>query len=131
MERLFSLLLKIFSRMLPDWSDVEAVREFVLKVMPAIKVLAELTKTQIDDKMVDALDRLATNQEMWAEFYGLIVSLFNGEEMVEGNPRVAKLADNVGIDPTIIIAIITAIMEFIKWWRSRNGEKYSTTENND
>ena len=117
-----NFFIRIILRFLPDlpvWNDAEDVREFALGFLGIAAKLAKGTATEVDDKIVAALTKFADSQELWALFYGLIIDIVTGEEAAEGNPRVARLADEAGIGPATIIAIITAVVEFIKWWRNR------------
>ena len=126
-----NLIIQFLLRMLPDWSDPEAVRQFVIKILGYLDDLAESTSTQIDDMVVDGLQKFTANQELWLLFYGLVLDLFNGEEAVSpGNARVVALADEAKIDPAVIILIINAVMELIKWWRDRRAAEV-VTENLD
>lgn|GEM_PF-5512087 len=116
-----NFFIRIILRLLPDWQDAEAVRQFALRLLGYAADMAKETATEIDDKIVAVLEQFANDQALWAAFYGLIIDFFNGDESIVGNPRVLKLADDAKIDPAIIIAIITAIIEFIKWWKNRNA----------
>ena len=112
---------------LPDWTVSETVRLWaVAKLIPVLKEMAADTTTGVDDKIVAGLETFAADAKSWNSFYGLIVDLINnfGTEAVPGenDPTVLKLADDAKIDPAIIVAIITAVMELIKWWRDRNKE---------
>ena len=127
-----NLIIQFLLRMLPDWNNPEAVRQFVIKILGYLDDLAESTSTQIDDAIVDGLQKFTANQEMWILFYGLVLDLFNGEESVSpGNARVVALADEAKIDPAVIILIINAVMELIKWWRDRRTAEEVVTENLD
>ena len=117
-------IIRILTRLLPDWENAEDVRQFVLKILGYLEDLAESTTTQIDDMVVDGLKRFTADQEIWLLFYGLLIDLFNGEEEGSaGSPRVVALADEVGIDPATIILIITTVINAIRWWRKRDSEE--------
>ena len=63
----------------PEWVDVEAVRLWVIRVLNLLDEFADETASQMDDKAVAAVRRIAADVETWNVFYALIVALV-GEE---------------------------------------------------
>jgi hypothetical protein len=113
-----NIILNIIIKMLPDWSDAEAVRQFVLKIIDFLENLAAATQTTIDDTIVAALKRIAGEQETWKSLYELILGFLSStSEPSATDPSVLKVADDAKIDPVTIIAIIKMAIELIKWWR--------------
>lgn len=122
-----NLILNLLIRMLPDWSDAEATRLFVLKIIGYLADLAASTATSIDDAVLAALQKFAASPEAWASLHRLILEMLtdSGNEWIPGesHPAVMKLADDTKIDPVTIVAIITAIIEIIKMWRDRRNKE--------
>ena len=113
-----NIILNIIIKMLPDWTDAEAVRQFVLKVVDFLENLAAATQTTIDDAIVAALKRIASDAEAWKSLYELILGFLGStSEPSATDPAVLKVADDSKIDPVTIIAIIKMAIELIKWWR--------------
>jgi hypothetical protein len=117
------IIVAIISRILPDWTDAEAVRQFVLKILGYLADMAASTATTIDDAIVAAVGKFAESPEAWASLHKLILDLvteYDGAVIPgENHPAVMALADDTKIDPVTIVAIITAVMELLKWWRGR------------
>ena len=117
-----NILWNFLMRLLPNWQDAESVRLFALKFLGYAEDWAAETNTTIDDKFVAIIKRFAENAELWARFYNLIVDLLGtvGDAgTLAGDVRVTDLADDAELDPVTIIALITAIIQAIQWWRSR------------
>ena len=107
---------------LPDWQDAEDLRLWVLETTVVLDEMADHTDTQIDDQAVEALRDLATNQEAWAALHAIVLDLVAMDEdggNLVGDSRVATLAAEVDMSPTVIILLINAALELISWWRSR------------
>lgn len=125
------IILTVISRMLPDWSDAEGVRQFVLKILGYLADLAASTATTVDDAILAAVGKFAESPEAWASLHKLIldfVSNYDGAVIPgEDHPAVLALADDTKIDPVTIVAIITAVIELLKWWRDRKKEGAEAT----
>ncbi|KKM61025.1 hypothetical protein LCGC14_1535910 [marine sediment metagenome] len=107
---------------LPKWTDVEATRVWVGRTLELADEIADETKTQVDDKIVDALSRIVSDTEIWTAFYALIVDLISEGETsstAEADTRVTDLANKAGIDFGIFQKLLDMILEFIVWWRNR------------
>ena len=112
----------------PDIYDEAALRELIRGQVQFIKFLVELTPIDIDDKMVAILERVIEDDVWWAVAYRLIV-MAAGYVTTEAQAEVVRtaaddndvvmLANEAGFDPTIIILVIQAIVQFLDWWRNR------------
>lgn len=113
-------LLKLWP--LPDWSDSPKVRAWFVEVLAFLDYLADKTETTMDDEAIEAASKLIMDDANWAAFYGLLYDLVNGDVDIAplpSDPRVCAVADKAAIDPTVLIALITAAIELIKLWRER------------
>lgn len=124
---LLALAGKLFSLLpFPDWSDAAAVRAWVLSALDVADGIADTTATDKDDKALEAARKLVANEAAFMAFYGVIVDLVTDGEAADMESRVASAAALAGgeetkLDPTIIIAIITAVMQLIEMWRNRKA----------
>jgi len=107
---------------LPSWTDVEAVRLWVLKTLGMLDELADETETQIDDQIVDALKTIVNDAETFTAFYTLLLDLISerdsGAVSNREDPRARAIADKAGIDFSIFKKLLEYIMEFIEWWKN-------------
>ncbi len=110
--------------------DGEAVCKWVRAVLNALEVGAKMTPISADDEAILVLQAALRDNETWAAFHSMLISQFLAEEhILVGNSdgleaaKVTAVAEafgkKVGIDPASIIAIVTAIIQLIKWWRAR------------
>lgn len=109
---------------LPDWSDAEETQTFLLSVNGFCDTIAAETDNKIDDAVCDAVDRLLQNEKAWAAIHGLVMDLLAtdaGDVLpAEDDPRVLAIAEeDPELDPITIIAIISAIIQAIQWWKNR------------
>lgn len=104
----------------PDWENAEAVRTWVVKLLSVAEKITDGTENKIDDVIVDLGQSLTRDPQAWSTFYSLIWDVITGETSgVEGDDRVTVLAQEVKLDPAIIILIINAVIELIKWFKNR------------
>jgi hypothetical protein len=108
--------MKLFK--LPDFNVESEVRTWCKGVVALGDVIADLTTTTVDDEAVAFLDRVVTDDENWAIAWQVMQFLFAGDED-SAKVGAMELGDKTGIDPATIIAIITAILELLDWWRNR------------
>ena len=112
----------------PDIYDEAALRELIRGQVQFMKFLVELTPTTIDDKVIVILERVVEDDVWWSVSYRLIVmaaGYVTAEAQAEAvrtatdDNDVVMLAGEAGFDPTIIILVIQAIVQFLDWWRNR------------
>ena len=108
-------------------SDSEATRGYILRIMAPLEDLAERTANKWDDAAVDGLVYVVKNDEAWAFAYAKIYMIYqaivNGDEDDQefDLPGIEAEAEEVGLDPVTIIAIISAAIKVFTWWRNRRG----------
>lgn len=113
----------------PNWENSEDVRQWAIKALGVLDDYAAETETKIDDALVDFGQLVTSDAETWGTLYSLIWDVIAGDTGgIEGDHRITALADDTKIDPAIIVLIINAVIELIKWWQDRNNP---TTENID
>ena len=103
---------------LPEWTDVDAVRHWVIKALGLADELADETATQIDDNIVAALRKIVADGETWTAFYTLIVDLLGATGNYDSTIEAA--AEKAGVDFSVFRQLIDMILEFIEWWRNRD-----------
>lgn len=114
MSNFMKFLARLLGPMLPDWGEPEDVRKFVLLVVPALDVIANRTETGIDNRMVETLERIASSQELWLEFYGLFVVDDAGSFVsmaTAGDPAVVRLSADIGAEHGVVAALADKIAE--------------------
>ena len=121
-------LLRIFRTIadLPDFTDREATRTWLLKLCDVAKLLTEQTPTPADDAIVAFLERSISDPKLFDPIYDLLVALLGAEDgesqKVGLTPMLAGEAEKVGIDPVTIMAIIEAVAALVKLIRDRRGK---------
>ena len=108
----------------PKWSVCEEVRLWTKKLLGIGDLVAAMTVTIIDDKIVDAFQKITVNQEAWNSFYMIIKELFyqnkGANSLKATDENVVKLADTVGLCPILTIAVIGTGLRIIRKWNDRN-----------
>lgn len=106
----------------PNWQNAEDTREWALKAADVADEIAAETETEVDDVAVEAVREFLLDATTWNSLHALILGLLTdgAGDVQESDERVLSLADEVKVDPAVIILIIQAVMELISWWRNRN-----------
>ena len=103
----------------PDLTDRDAARKWLLKVCEAAGILAEKTRLRTDDQVVAFLARTIADPVLFDPFHALIVRLLDtdldlpcaAEDLSEA---LAAEADAAGINPLTIIAIVTTVLDLLR-----------------
>lgn len=103
---------------LPDWKVSESVRLWAMKLTDLLDILAEMTDTVLDDKAVDWLNTLVTDDESWFTIYGLFFDAIDSGATLE-EARVKAAADKVDLDPTVLIMLVELALQIWSWWKKR------------
>jgi len=101
-----------------DIEGSEAVRSWCAAVLDAADVFADLTGTEIDDKVVLALDSILDDDEAWAAIHGLLVKLV-GKKMSIAS-EATEISKKIGLDPAIIMLIIQVLRMLLELYQRRN-----------
>ncbi len=97
---------------LPLWTDKAAVRKWLQdSLLPLGEKLAALTATTWDDFSVATADALVANDDFYNRLYDLI---FTDHKVGENGVAVLALARDAKISPSVIIALVSAIMKIIE-----------------
>lgn len=120
-------LLRIFRTIadLPDFSDKEAMRTWLLRLCDVAGLLTRLTPSPADDAVLAFLERSIADPKLFDPIFELLSNL-----LADDGPLTAMQADSAswpivaeakaaGIDPVMIIAIIEAVVALIKLLRER------------
>ncbi len=118
-----------------DWSvlvsfptslkDGAALRKWLGAVLDLCDTVTEATPTTVDDETALLFRALLEDDESWAAFHNLLVSMFVAEERDDEVAFAARgqeckaLGEKVGIDPITIMTIISTIIALFKMWRDR------------
>ena len=83
-----------------------------------------ITDNFIDDKIVRAVMVALSSEVIWGWIWPMIRPVFEDQEILvgaaeEAPAEVCLAADEVGMDPLTILAMVKAIMELIKLFRNR------------
>ena len=120
-------LLRIFRTItdLPDFSDREATREWLLKLCDIAGLLTERTPTPADDAVLAFLKRSIADPKLFDPIFDLLTNLLAAEpgaHTCAAPPELAAAAEASAIDPLTIIAIVEAVAALIKLIRERRGK---------
>jgi len=119
MWKWFRKLMPLFP--LPEWGNSGDVQKWTFKALPLADQVADFTETELDDKMVDALEKIANNNEAWDVFYEIIANLINSGadkvgDMVITKEQCAVITDVLGIDWEIFEKLLEWIKKLIDFW---------------
>jgi hypothetical protein len=108
---------------LPDVQDEAACRVWCRNAVALGDLVDDLTDTTVDDQAVQFLAGVVNDNEKWALAWQVWEMVTSGveEEDLPKSSAVVDAGDKLGIDPATIIAIVTAILELIKWFRDRKS----------
>jgi hypothetical protein len=116
------ILQRIFDELI---HDPVRLREYLGKFVEGLESLAEKTATVFDDLAVAGLKYSLESDDAWQFVYDKILALYNAIVNGDDTPldRVALTveAEKVGLDPTLIVALIVEAIKLIKWWRDNRN----------
>ena len=121
-------LLRIFRTIadLPDFTDREATRTWLLSLCGIAGLLTERTPTPADDAVLAFLKRSIADPKLFEPIFDLLTALLSQHEADPGVPtasnELATAAEASAIDPLTIIAIVKAVAALIKLIRERRGK---------
>jgi hypothetical protein len=103
----------------PDLTDRDAARKWLLKVCEAAGILAEKTRLKTDDKIVCFLARAINNETLFDSLHGLIVHLLGADPdlpcAAEDLPEaLAVEAEAAAINPLTIITIVKTVLDLLR-----------------
>lgn len=108
----------------PDVDDEITFREYCRKVVYFLRDLAKLTKTEIDDEIMETLQQVIVNDESWEQFYQIVVKLF-GDGVADASrltpaqeKEIQTLASQMNIPWRLLLQAILLIVQIISEWRS-------------
>jgi hypothetical protein len=110
----------------PDVNNESAFRAWCGTVVDMLIELAALTDTLLDDQVVAKLRTILSVDAYWQVLYTLIKAAMeyvrpDDEELLVGSPDVQLVADEVKINPLVIITIIKTIVDLYNWWKNRRA----------
>jgi hypothetical protein len=103
----------------PDLTDRDAARKWLLKVCEAAGILAEKTRLRTDDQVVAFLARTIADPVLFDPFHALIVRLLDtdldlpcaAEDLPEA---LAAEAEAAAINPLMIITIVKTVLDLLR-----------------
>ena len=103
----------------PDLTDRDAARKWLLKVCEAAGILAEKTRLRTDDQVVAFLARTIADPVLFDPFHALIVRLLDTDPdlpcAAEDLPEaLAAQADAAAINPLMIITIVKTVLDLLR-----------------
>ena len=130
----FLELLRIFRTIanLPDFTNKEATREWLISLLGIAQSLTDRTPNEADDRVVEFLVRSVANEKLFDPIYDLLVALLDRDDINLGASEaatepaapgtLAAEAKAAGIDPLTILAIVEAVATLVKLIRERRGK---------
>jgi hypothetical protein len=135
-------LLRIFRTIanLPDFTNKEAVREWLISLLGIAQSLTDRTPNEADDRVVEFLVRSVANEKLFDPIYDLLVALLDRDDINLGASEaatepaapgtLAAEAKAAGIDPLTIgrdpaaavLAIVEAVATLVKLIRECRGK---------
>ena len=116
----------------PGIEDTVALRNWVLNALGLLDEAADMTETEADDMVVDALEKVVNNDAAWDGLCSILAYLqdkqddeiellTSGTLKVGGDldvPHVAEaIGEKVGIDPVTIISLVMMALKALRWFR--------------
>lgn len=103
----------------PDLTDRDAARKWLLKVCEAAGILAEKTRLRTDDQVVAFLARTIADPVLFDPFHALIVRLLDTDPdlpcAAEDLPEaLAVEAEAAAINPLMIITIVKTVLDLLR-----------------
>lgn len=128
---MFTLLRLAFQVLLKKHSLAEkgGMKKFLLDLLAIVKPLAVSSETKIDDKLIENLEFILTNEELYDYFYNLIRDQFStddvifesvNDELVVGAMNTQASLENLpqGVNPATVLAMISHLISIINWIKS-------------
>jgi len=140
---------------LPDWASGSEVQAWCRGIVDIFDTLADATKNEIDDTIVDTARKVMDNDAAFMAVYGLILDMvqYGDSELLQTRGKdAANLAGvdwhtlmemvqsivalimsmlakgpkatpekDPSLDPFTIIAIVSAVIQFLQAWRNRRN----------
>ena len=106
----------------PDVGQEAELRTWLLRMTVVLKQTAELSPTGYDDAAIKLLDVLLNDQSSWELLYSILKAIWNRDPagpVLAEDVEVMQLATVAAVDPALIIAVVQAIAELLRWWRSK------------
>lgn len=109
----------------PDLKDEEAFRAWMIDIADAASTLAMLTGTELDNRVAAVLDVIVDDDKYWTVLYAILlkaaqyITLEEQDVAASSDDGLGMLCQQTAIDPATLIAIITAILNMVDWWRNR------------
>lgn len=110
-----------------DLRDEQDVRRWLVAVCTAGDVLADLTDTNIDDTVVNAVKSVVNDAVAFSVIYSLVLNVFTFENenfpdtYLELHEDAAEAAERTGLAPAMIIAIVQVVIMLLKFIRDRRN----------
>ena len=116
----------------PGIEDTVALRDWVLNALGLLDEAADMTETEADDMVVDALEKVVNNDAAWDGLCSILAylqdkpddeieMLTSGAFKVGGDLDVTHVAEaigeKVGIDPVTIISLVMMALKALRWFR--------------
>ena len=112
----------------PGIEDPVKLRVWIIEALELLDEVADITETEADDAVVDALASIVASDAAWDGFVAIISmieDLFDGDDIKVGadEPAILDVAEKVGIDPVTIISLVMMAMKAIRWFRERRKNR--------
>jgi len=101
---------------LPNWSDEDAVRDWLRGILPAVEAVARLTLSTLDDASVAMLHVLVDDDFVWAAAYSGALDMLEGpsEGQCQHNLAVAFARGRYTFPPAVAAAVVGVVAEIAK-----------------
>jgi hypothetical protein len=127
--KLIELLRTVNVRVLfspPDIRDGWGCRAWLQEWLSAGKILATISETELDDRMVGFLTDIVNDDATYPALHGLIVAILDNvppTAEVAGELELVKAANAAGIDWLTVVGIIKAIIDLAREFGWLKGDK--------
>lgn len=121
-------LVKIASKLLnlsklPEWADALAVRQWLGAVLDLLSEIATITKTEVDDAVVEVMGHILADDVVYDGLYQLVYKLATGgyaaSELVYAEAPPVALA---AIDPRLLVVILQVVKVLIDYFSTKQGD---------
>ena len=109
----------------PDLTDSPATRTWAQAMAEKLSAMTVMTRTKIDDFTMEQVTKVLDNDSAWSIIHKLLSAVIKNEAAnmpSQSDPEVIEVASTIGIDPLTLVAIISAIVQLVRFLRDRRDD---------
>jgi membrane-associated protease RseP (regulator of RpoE activity) len=106
-----------------DIYNSQAVRRWLQAVTDTLLILTEMTNIKTDNEFVKTVQKVFGDDQAWSVIHNLVCdfidikNVFTGDETPDTVSSVYEAAEIIGTNPSLIIAIVQAIISLLSFFK--------------